>query len=121
MDTLGCRTLIDQRLKEYIYSQQTHFRQKIDHQLSKFKENIHAKQIDYILFNDNLTSNQKAILHRLMTIQDEQLQSWKEFLILEQRILSKFLPENFDELENFITSNFYSSIIDDVDDDSIVK
>jgi len=33
--------IIDQRLKEYIYSQQKHFRQKINNQLSKFKENIH--------------------------------------------------------------------------------
>jgi len=127
---------IDQRLKEYIDSQQKHFRQKIHHQLSKFKENIDTKQLDHILFNENLThdqvgwyplmilfiffnfSLQKEMIHRAMTIQDNQLAYWKEFLMFEQRILSKFLPENFDQLQNFITSNFYSPI---VNDDSVVK
>ena len=61
----------------------------------------------------------KEIIHRLRTIQDNQLQCWKELLMLEQRILSKFLPKNFDQLQDFITADLYSPIIDD--DSSSVK
>ena len=50
--------VLDQRLKEYIESQQKHFRHKIDHQLSKFKDNIQEKQFYHTLFNGNLTHDQ---------------------------------------------------------------
>lgn len=50
--------VIDQRLKEYVDAQQKHFRRKIDHQLSKFKENIHAKQLEDTLSNDSLPLHQ---------------------------------------------------------------
>ena len=60
------------------------------------------------------------MIHRLMTIQDKQLESWKESLMLEQRVLLKFLPKHFDQLEHFITSKlFYSPVVDD--DDASVK
>ena len=47
--------IVDHRLKEYIDSQQKHFRRKIDHQLSKSKEDIQEKQLYHTLFNGNLT------------------------------------------------------------------
>jgi len=53
------------------------------------------------------------MIHRLLAIQDQQLQTWKELLMLEQRILSSFLPEEFDQLQNFITTDFYSPTMDD--------
>jgi hypothetical protein len=40
----------------------------------------------------------------LITIREEQAEIWKEQLMLETRIHCKFLPQNFDDLENFISS-----------------
>ena len=55
--------IIDQRLKEYISSQQRKFRHKLDRQLSKFKDNIQEKQLDHTLFNgNNLTHDQVSHL-----------------------------------------------------------
>jgi hypothetical protein len=31
----------------------------------------------------------------------------KELLMLEQRVLMKFLPENFDQLQNFTITDFF--------------
>ena len=47
-----------------------------------------------------------------MTIQQQQANIWKEFLILETRILCKFLPSNFNDLEHLIAPpNLYSPMI----------
>jgi hypothetical protein len=58
---------LDQRLKEYIYSQQKHFRHKIDCQLIKFKDHVHEKQLGDTLFNgNNLIYNQVSHRRSLM-------------------------------------------------------
>lgn len=46
-----------------------------------------------------------------MSIQDNQMEPWKELLMLEQRILSKFLPENFDQLQTFVGVDCYTPSI----------
>lgn len=53
------------------------------------------------------------MIHRLLIIQDQQLQTWKELQMLEQRVLLNFLPEEFDQLQNFITTDLYTPIIND--------
>ena len=52
--SLSCDT-VDRRLKEYIQSQQKQFRQKLDHQLSNFKNFIHEKELYATLFQSKLT------------------------------------------------------------------
>jgi len=41
-------------------------------------------------------------MNKLITIQQKQGEIWKDYLMLEMRILCKFLPQNFDHLENLI-------------------
>jgi hypothetical protein len=43
----------------------------------------------------------------LITIREKQAEIWKEQLMLEIRIHCKFLPQNFDDLEKFISSIHY--------------
>ena len=52
----------------------------------------------------------KEVIHRLMTIRQQQGEIWKEFLMLKMRILCKFLPPNFDHLEQFLRSIHYSPL-----------
>jgi hypothetical protein len=37
-------------------------------------------------------------IDRLITLQQQQMQLWKELVMLEQRILCKFLPKSFDHV-----------------------
>ncbi|CAF5189613.1 unnamed protein product, partial [Rotaria magnacalcarata] len=57
-------TLIDHHLKEYICSQQKRFTHKIHHQLKRFKDELHGKRLHRILFDNNLTSDQKEAINR---------------------------------------------------------
>lgn len=59
-ESLSCDK-IDQRLEEYIQSQQKRFQSRIDHELTKFKENIQEKQLYNSLFNGSLTYEQVRV------------------------------------------------------------
>ena len=52
-------------------------------------------------------SFQNEYINRLITIREKQAEIWKEQLMLEIRIHCKFLPENFNHLEDFISSIDY--------------
>ena len=49
---------LDQRLKEYVHSQQKTFRHKMNAQLSELKQNIEEKQLYRTLFSGNLVQAQ---------------------------------------------------------------
>ncbi|CAM4955562.1 unnamed protein product [Rotaria socialis] len=106
-------TLLDHHLKEYISSQQKRFTRKIYHQLKRFKDAIHKKRLHHILFDNNLTSDQKEAINRLIHLRESELQIRKELLLLEQRILSKLLPVSFDQLDSLIASDFYTPALED--------
>ncbi|CAM4973951.1 unnamed protein product [Rotaria socialis] len=106
-------TLLDQYLKEYICSQQKRFIRKIHHQLKQFKDTIHEKRLHHILFGNNLTSDQKEAIHRIIHIRETELQIRKELLMFEERILSKLLPVTFDRFDPLIGSDFYTPTLDD--------
>ncbi|CAF4886085.1 unnamed protein product, partial [Rotaria magnacalcarata] len=105
--------LVDHHLKEYICSQQKRFTRKIHHQLKRFKDELHEKRLYHILFDNNLTSDQKEAINRLIHLRETELQIRKELLLLEQRILSKLLPSNFDQLDTLIASDFYTPVLED--------
>ncbi|CAF1381114.1 unnamed protein product, partial [Rotaria magnacalcarata] len=42
-------------------------------------------------------------INRLIAIREKQAEIWKEQIMLEIRIHCKFLPQNFDHMENFIS------------------
>ncbi|CAF2080634.1 unnamed protein product, partial [Rotaria magnacalcarata] len=106
-------TLLDHHLKEYICSQQKRFTRKIYHQLKRFKDELHEKQLHHILFDNNLTSDQKEAVNHLIHLRETELQIRKELLLFEQRILSKLLPSNFDQLDTLIASDFYTPVLED--------
>ena len=66
-ESLSCDK-IDERLKEYIQSQQKRFQRKIDHQLTKFKETIQEKQLYNSLFNGSLTHEQVIVYNLSMIL-----------------------------------------------------
>ncbi|CAF2152106.1 unnamed protein product, partial [Rotaria magnacalcarata] len=50
-------------------------------------------------------------MHQLITIREQQVKIWEQLLMLRMRILDKFLPQHFDDLEHFIAPNIYSPVI----------
>jgi hypothetical protein len=50
-------------------------------------------------------------LQRLIAIRQQEMKIWEELLMLEMRVLCKFLPLNLNQLENFIVPMSYSPII----------
>ncbi|CAF3367311.1 unnamed protein product [Rotaria socialis] len=50
-------------------------------------------------------------MHKLITIREQQVKIWEQLLMLRMRILDKFLPQHFDDLEHFIAPNIYSPVI----------
>ncbi|CAM4976010.1 unnamed protein product [Rotaria socialis] len=106
-------TLLDHHLKEYVCSQQKRFTRKIHHQLKRFKDELHEKRLCHILFDNNLTSDQKKAINRLIHLRETELQIRKELLQLEQRILSKLLPVSFDQLDTLVASDFYTPALED--------
>ncbi|CAM4974414.1 unnamed protein product [Rotaria socialis] len=99
--------------QKYVCSQQKRFTRKIHHQLKRFKDELHEKRLYHILFDNNLTSDQKEAINRLIHLRETELQIRKELLLLEQRILSKLLPSNFDQLDTLIASDFYTPVLED--------
>ena len=45
-----------------------------------------------------------------MNIREKQATIYEELLMLEMRVLYKFLPKNFDQLEEFIAPMIYSPL-----------
>ncbi|CAF2158127.1 unnamed protein product [Rotaria magnacalcarata] len=48
-----------------------------------------------------------------MSIREKQATIYEELSMLEMRVLCKFLPKNFDQLERFITTMIYSPLNND--------
>ena len=53
------------------------------------------------------------MIDRLINLKDKQLQYYEDFLKLQTRISIEYLPQNFDQLENFLSSDLYIPIIKD--------
>ena len=53
------------------------------------------------------------MIDRLINLKDKQLQCYEDFLKLQTRISIEYLPQNFDQLENFLSSDLYFPIIKD--------
>lgn len=53
-------------------------------------------------------------MNELINLQQIQIQLMEEFAMLEQRILCKLLPRNFDSLDHLITCQIYKPLISDM-------
>ncbi|CAF3878630.1 unnamed protein product, partial [Rotaria sordida] len=71
---------------------------------------MHEKVLLGTLSSCSLTSEQSESINELMAIRKQQGSVWEELLMLEMRVLCKFLPENFDHLEDYIAPISYSPL-----------
>ncbi|CAF2050155.1 unnamed protein product, partial [Rotaria magnacalcarata] len=85
----------------------------LDHHLKEYIHELHEKQLHHILFDNNLTTDQKEAVNHLIHLRETELQIRKELLLFEQRILSKLLSSNFDQLDTLIASDFYTPVLED--------
>ncbi|CAF3465161.1 unnamed protein product, partial [Rotaria socialis] len=99
---------MEQRLKELVDRERKYLSKRNNDKLIKFKDDISEKQRLTTISTSALMNNQEnEYLNRLITIREKQAEIWKEQLMLEIRIYCKFLPLNFDQLENFISPTDY--------------
>ncbi|CAF4050299.1 unnamed protein product [Rotaria sp. Silwood2] len=105
--------IIDHNLREFVELQQKYFLNKINSRLTRYKNIIQEKELFQTLSNYNLSILQKNTIDQLVQLRETQLQVFEEFLQLETRVSIQFLPEDFDNLEYFITPNLYSPLIQD--------
>ncbi|CAF1513519.1 unnamed protein product, partial [Rotaria magnacalcarata] len=99
---------MEQRLKELVNRERKYLSKRNNDKLIKFKNDISGKQLLKTISTASLMKNQpNEFCNQLITIREKQAEIWKEQLMLEIRIHCKFLPPNFDHLENFISSIDY--------------
>ncbi|CAF1153815.1 unnamed protein product [Rotaria sordida] len=105
---------MDHCLKEYVDCQRKYLAMRNKQQLVKFKNNIQEKDLSKAASSTDITTtNNQEIVRQLVSIRKEQVELWKEFLMLKMRILFKFLPPNFDYLQQFISPIHYSPLNND--------
>ncbi|CAF3586434.1 unnamed protein product, partial [Adineta steineri] len=104
---------IDHCLKEYVHSERNYLSTRNNNQLIKFKEIIHEKDLYKTIATYQLSINLTEYINKLITIRQQQGEIWKDYLMLEMRILCNFLPENFGHLEHFIGSIIYLPLNND--------
>ncbi|CAF5171411.1 unnamed protein product, partial [Rotaria magnacalcarata] len=99
---------IEQRLKELVDRERKYLSKRNNDKLIKFKDDISEKQRLTTISTSALMNNEEnEYINRLITTREKQAEIWKEQLMLEIRIYCKFLPLNFDQLENFISPTNY--------------
>ncbi|CAM2729112.1 unnamed protein product [Rotaria socialis] len=104
---------MDKDLTCYVLLHQNYLIKRIDQQVMRYKDEIRDRQLYQDLFTYNLTDTQRHVLEDIIHLRLTQLQIYKEFTMLEQRILRQFLPLNFDQFENITAPDFYSPPIYD--------
>ncbi|CAF1382181.1 unnamed protein product, partial [Rotaria magnacalcarata] len=113
MTTLSLDQL-DHYLKAFVDCQQKYLSMRNNKQLQKFIDDFHEKQLFETISTHRLNSiDQNQYINRLMNTREKQATIYEELLMLEMRVLCKFLPKNFDQLEEFIAPMIYSPLNND--------
>ncbi|CAF5184021.1 unnamed protein product, partial [Rotaria magnacalcarata] len=102
---------VDRCLKEFVVCQRKYLSIRNNNQLVNFQDDLSEKELFTLVSAYSLTTNQNEHMHQLITIREQQVKLWEQLLMLRMRILDKFLPEHFDDLEHFIAPNIYSPVI----------
>ncbi|CAM4819703.1 unnamed protein product [Rotaria magnacalcarata] len=110
---LPLKATVDQNLKEFIEIQQKYLSNKMNFQLTRYRNMIHEKELFQTLSTYTLTSDQKNAIDKLVTLQNAQLQLYEDLLKLETGVLIDILPRNFDKLECYIAFDHYFPLIKD--------
>ena len=92
---------IDQNLKIFVDLQRSYLLKSNYNQLNKFKVNIENNQIlkDMITYYPLIDK----FIQELLNIREQQTKIWEQQLLLEIRVYSKFLPQEYDQLEEMLT------------------
>ncbi|CAF4078673.1 unnamed protein product, partial [Rotaria sordida] len=99
---------IEHRLKELVNRERKYLSKRNNKQLIKFKDDFYEKELfKTISTYFPKTNEQDDYTNELITIRQKQAEIWQEQLMLEMRILCKFLPQNVNHLENFIAPIAY--------------
>ncbi|CAF1560636.1 unnamed protein product, partial [Rotaria magnacalcarata] len=104
---------MEQRLKELVDRERKYLSKRNNDKLIKFKDDIFEKQrlrLITVSITSPMNNQENEYINRLITIREKQAEIWKEQLMLEIQIHCKFLPQNFDQLENFISPTDYSPL-----------
>ncbi|CAF1421818.1 unnamed protein product, partial [Rotaria magnacalcarata] len=105
---------LDHYLKEFVDCQRKYLSTRNNKQLQKFIDNFHENELFQTISTYRLNSiDQDQYINRLMSIREKQSTIYEDLLMLEMRVLCKFLPKNFDQLEKFIAPMIYSPLNND--------
>ena len=91
---------IDQNLKIFVDLQRSYLLKSNYNQLNKFKVNIENNQV-----LKDMTTYYPLIdkfIQELLNIREQQTKIWEQQLLLEIRVYSKFLPQEYDQLEEML-------------------
>ncbi|CAF4887223.1 unnamed protein product, partial [Rotaria socialis] len=98
----------EEQFQTFLDRERKYLSKRNNEKLLKFKDDISEKQRLTTVSTNSLMNNQEnEYINRLIAIREKQAEIWKEQLMLEIRIHCKFLPQNFDHLENFISTIDY--------------
>ncbi|CAF1506248.1 unnamed protein product, partial [Rotaria sordida] len=101
--------ILDSCLKEYVYLQQNYLFKRINQQLIRCKNDISDQKLYQQLLAYHLTIDQQQTIQQLINLRQIQLQVYEDMIMLKERILHRFLPPNFDQIEEYIAPNDYYS------------
>ncbi|CAF2065837.1 unnamed protein product [Rotaria magnacalcarata] len=105
---------LDHYLEEFVDCQRKYLSIRNNKQLPKFIDNFHQNELFETISTYHLNNiDQNQYINRLMSIREKQATIYEELLMLEMRVLYKFLPKNFDQLERFIAPMIYLPLNND--------
>ncbi|CAF2989662.1 unnamed protein product, partial [Rotaria sp. Silwood2] len=113
ISTLPPRAILDDNLKQFVRLQNKHLSKMINKQLTQYK-NILEENNAFQQISLYLTPNDQVHVNELINIQQIQKQLLEEFIMLEQRVFCKLLPNNFDSLDHLIESHLNKPLIHDI-------
>lgn len=102
--------IIDEKLKMFVDRQRNYLLRTNTTQLNKFIMMIQHKTIDY---PNKMDIQNSTIIQELLDIRQQQIKIWEQQLLLELRVSCQFLPIEYDQLEEILQFNIYSSLPSD--------
>ncbi|CAF4535104.1 unnamed protein product [Rotaria sp. Silwood2] len=92
-------TTVDRELKHFVSSHQTAMSNKINSDVTRFKNYIKEKQFIDTMSSNSVTDAQRDIVNRIKDMRQKQLQIVEELWMLERRVFYGFLPKAYDEVD----------------------
>ncbi|CAF3713387.1 unnamed protein product [Rotaria socialis] len=110
---LGPFDILNQKLKEFVRLQRTRFTEKLNAQLTRYKNYIHENELYKSLLSHIHTDEQKSTIDQLIFIRERQLEIFENYLRLETRVSMECLPRQLNRIENIFRSIQYRTHLRD--------